>query len=186
MNYSEMQILSFSKPIDNLIDQETVTYVRRKVKRLLAKMGRAHLDHEDIAQEVLITLYERQYRYDPNKAKKRTFIYRILHNKVLDIIRHKDGKRHYKRREIKSLSERIYNEKGKAVELGSLLMDQRSNNHNAIQTLIERLPSHLRSACEALINSSGRNTHRELKVSRHRYYKILRQLRAEIHENDLL
>jgi RNA polymerase sigma factor (sigma-70 family) len=188
--YSTIRILDLSKiNTIELIDLSTVKYVHRTVKKLLAKLGHSHLDHEDIAQEVLIALYKQEHRYNPEKAEKRTFIYHILHNKVLDVIRFTKTKRQNIRRGVKSLNERVYDEKGKAVELGKLLVDDRSADGNIVSQSfnesLNKLPAHLRTVCKLLSESSGRNLHRELGLSRHAFYKMMKELREEIQAKKL-
>jgi RNA polymerase sigma-70 factor, ECF subfamily len=188
--YSTIRILDLSKfNAIELIDLTTVKYVHRTVKRLLAKLGHSHLDHEDIAQEVLIALYKQEHRYDPEKAEKRTFVYRILYNKVLDVIRFNKTKRQNNKRGVKSLNERVYDENGKAVELGKLLVDSRSADcpiaSQSFRDSLNKLPVHLRAVSELLSQSSSHNLHRELGISRHAFYKMVKELREEIKNKKL-
>lgn len=187
--YSSIRILDCTSVNNELIDMETVRYVHRTVKRLLAKLGHSHLDHEDIAQDILIALYKQDHRYDPAKSEKKTFIYRFVYNKVLDIIRYAKTKRQYNGQDVTSLNERVYDENGNISELGKLLTDDRLNSSvdicESLQTLIDRLPQHLRPVCEHLMTAPRQNIFSESGITRHAFYKILKELRKEFRDQIL-
>ena len=42
---------------------------------------------DDLTQETWLTVWEKTHRYKPKKAKLRTWLYSVLHNKFIDTIR---------------------------------------------------------------------------------------------------
>ena len=181
--YSAIRIFSCTKVNNELLDGDAVCYVHHTVKRLLAKLGHAHLDHEDIAQDVLVVLTRWQDRYEAEKADKYTFIYRILRHKVIDIIRRRSRRVRDGERKVESLNKRVYDEDGAAVELGALLADGRLEKEDEraelLCAIVTNLPSAMRRVYDRLGKSSYRDICRELGITRHAYYKVIKQLRDE-------
>lgn len=59
----------------------------RKVKAFLIAGGAPHDQADEVAQEVMVSVWRRAGRYDPEKAAVSTWIYAIARNRRIDMIR---------------------------------------------------------------------------------------------------
>ncbi len=62
-------------------------YFAPRVKSHLMKMGLNSQGAEDMAQDVLVIVWQKAFQFDPQKAKLSTWIFRIARNKFIDLTR---------------------------------------------------------------------------------------------------
>lgn len=58
-----------------------------RLKSFLIKLGLNGEKSEELAQEVMVTLWQKAEMFDPGKAKLSTWIFRIARNKHIDLVR---------------------------------------------------------------------------------------------------
>ncbi len=83
----------------NGIDEYARKCITNKARQLIGKYGFTESDREDIEQELVVDLLQRLPKFDPSRAKRNTFIVRLIEHKVADIIEYrKAAKRDYRKR----------------------------------------------------------------------------------------
>jgi RNA polymerase sigma-70 factor (ECF subfamily) len=101
VTFKERMTSSGSAPVDGLlldIEQVAVHRDREAFGRLygfyaprvaayLRRVGARPEQAEDLAQEVLLTVWRRAHQFDPNKAALSTWVYTIARNKRIDALR---------------------------------------------------------------------------------------------------
>ena len=54
-----------------------------------------NMDWEDIAQELRLAVWQKSQKYNPTKAGERTFVIRIIRNRLIDLIRTANRKKRF-------------------------------------------------------------------------------------------
>ena len=68
------------------IDAYAANLIRNKARLLVGKAGLSESDRPDLEQELMIDLLERMKRYNPAKAKKTTFMARIVERRIASLL----------------------------------------------------------------------------------------------------
>ena len=173
------------------IDTYAARLIRIKAHQLLGKAGFTENDRHDLEQELIIDLLQRMRHFNPAKAKKTTFIARIVERHIATLLE----ARHAQCRDWRlcrvSLNTPHENDKGDTWELidrvdsqgilGNCEPDIRessaNNLHMDIERVLDTLPEDLRDLCERLRESNMAEIARETGVARTTLYDKLARIR---------
>ena len=118
------------------LNEYAANLIRYKAQQLIGKCGLTPDDYEDLMQEMTLDLLQRLPKFDPTKAKRNTFIARIIDHKVSTIIRHcTQEKRDYRR--TCSLNEPIEDRDGACVTRGEMISQDDHDLHAGKHTRAE-------------------------------------------------
>lgn len=84
-----INILSFQKDV---VAKSKSTYIKG-------------MDWEDIAQELYLHLWQKRDRFNPKRASERTFVIRIITNKIRDLLRKANAQKRFADNNTVSLDE---------------------------------------------------------------------------------
>jgi len=174
------------------LDEYAVKLIRHKARQLVGRAGLVAADRGDLEQDMVMDLLGRLPRFDPSKAKRETFIARIVEHRVATIIEtQKAGLRDY-RCNAGSLDERRA-DNGEGTGDTPPVLDQDSYRHETLQAarhdeefrdlrrdmarVVEELPSDLRELCRRLLTSTVSEVSRETGVPRGTIYESVQKLR---------
>ncbi|NLF33253.1 MAG: hypothetical protein GX591_20500 [Planctomycetes bacterium] len=162
------------------IDDYALTEIDFRLRRLGRQFGLSDHDLEDIRQDMVIELWSAQKRFNPRKARRRTFISRVLDRFVLYLTR--------------QLCTRQRRPAENAVSFDDLdsRFEPRVNNTNPgeldeqalrelqldVATLIDRLPADLQPVCRVLMHTPGRAAARELGIGKSTLYRAIAEIRT--------
>jgi DNA-directed RNA polymerase specialized sigma24 family protein len=177
----------------NILDAATLRLVKQIARRLSHRLRFAHIDCEDIQQELILDLMERCEKFNPSKARSRTFFTRILCHKAAGILRFELRK---KRRPSNGhclpqdyVTPCVSNTDEEDMESRDCQgLDDVPCSYQEIdlpldiQTVIDNLPEPLCSICKQLESGSIADVCRELGLSKHAWWKLLRELRQHFVE----
>jgi RNA polymerase sigma-70 factor (ECF subfamily) len=68
------------------IDDYAVRIIKHKARQLIGRYGLTIFDREDLEQELMIDLLQRMRHFNPAKAKKSTFMARIVERHVATLL----------------------------------------------------------------------------------------------------
>ncbi|HUT61010.1 MAG TPA: sigma factor [Phycisphaerae bacterium] len=88
---------------------------------MIGRYGFTASDREDIEQELMLDLFRRLPRFDPKRAKRKTFINRVVDHGVARLIERQQAEMRDYRRNGGSLSEEVKTPEGDRVERADLL-----------------------------------------------------------------
>ena len=183
---------------DEGIDPYAVEIIRFKARQLVGQAGFTASDRDDLEQELILDLLRRLPKYDPSRAKRNTFIARVVEHKIATLIEAQTAHKRDYRRCPCSLNERFEEEEegrsveraetldqedyllrigvepGAAEELRGLALD--------VATVVETLPPELRDLCRRLEQETVSEISRDTGVSRATLYESITRLR-EIFED---
>jgi RNA polymerase sigma-70 factor (ECF subfamily) len=182
------------------LDENAVKLIRHKARQLVGRAGLVAADRDDLEQDMVMDLLRRLPRFDPAKAKRETFIARIVEHRVATIIEtQKAGLRDY-RCNAGSLDERRADEGGGTGDMPPVL-DQDSYRRETLEAarqdedlrdlrrdmamVVEDLPSDLRELCRRLLTSTVSEVSRETGVPRGTIYESVQKLRSRFEKAGL-
>ena len=178
------------------VDDYAVRIIKHKARQLVGRYGLTFFDREDLEQELMIDLLQRMRYFNPAKAKKTTFIARIVERHIATILE----ARHAQCRDWRlcrvSLNTPHESDKGDTWELidrvdseGALRTCQPDTRESEINNLrmdlarvLDTLPEDLRDLCERLRESNMAEIARETGVSRTTLYDKLTRIREAFRE----
>ena len=181
------------------VDDYAVRIIKHKARQLVGRYGLTFFDREDLEQELMIDLLQRIRHFNPAKAKKTTFIARIVERHIATIIE----ARHAQCRDWRlcrvSLNTPHENDRGDTRELidrvdseGTLRPCQPDTREIEINNLrmdvarvLDTLPEDLRDLCERLRESNMAEIARETGVPRTTLYDKLTRIREAFREAGL-
>ena len=147
------------------IDEYAVQLIRYKSGQLAGKAGFRVSDRDDLEQELVFDLWRRLPRYDPARARRNTFIARVVEHKIASLIEaQKAAMRDYRRCRW-SLNDRTEDADGRSLEreetidqdgymlrIGARSRPAEELHDLAIDVaaLLETLPPELRELCRRL------------------------------------
>ena len=83
----EQLALRVAKTRDKTAFKALFDHFAPRLKSFLIKLGLGAEKAEDLAQDVMVTLWQKASQFDPEKAKLSTWIFRIARNKHIDLMR---------------------------------------------------------------------------------------------------
>lgn len=86
-NQDDMQLLAAIAQRDRSAFAELFGRYAVRVKAFMMRAGTAEDDADEIAQEVLVTVWRKAHQFDPRKAAVSTWIFTIARNRRIDMIR---------------------------------------------------------------------------------------------------
>ena len=173
------------------IDDYAVRIIKHKARQLIGRYGLTIFDREDLEQELMIDLLQRMRHFNPAKAKKSTFMARIVERHIATLLE----ARHARCRDWRlcrvSLNTPQENDRGDTRELidrvdseGTLRPCQLDTRESEINNLrmdvvrvLDTLPEDLRDLCERLRESNMAEIARETGVPRTTLYDKLTRIR---------
>jgi RNA polymerase sigma-70 factor (ECF subfamily) len=173
------------------IDVYAADLIRNKVRLLIGKAGLTESDRPDLEQELMIDLLDRMKRYNPAKAKKTTFMARIVERRIASLLEMRHAQRRDCRRCTTSLNEPTPGSCDESIERGDLMTgdcflspsereptERRTGDMRIdMETVIESLPEQLRDLCERMKTSNMQEISRETGICRGTLYYRLGLLR---------
>lgn len=185
---------------DGGIDEYAVQLIRYKSGQLAGKAGFRVSDRDDLEQELVFDLWRRLPRYDPARARRNTFIARVVEHKIASLIEaQKAAMRDYRRCRW-SLDDRIEDADGRSLEREETI-DQddymlRTGTRSRpaeelrdlaidVAALLETLPPELRELCQRLEAETVSEISRATGVPRGTLYESIRKLRKICEEAGL-
>lgn len=185
---------------DGGIDEYAVQLIRYKSGQLAGKAGFRVSDRDDLEQELVFDLWRRMPRYDSARARRNTFIARVVEHKIASLIEaQKAAMRDYRRCRW-SLNDRIEDADGRSLEREETI-DQddymlrtgaRSRPAEELRdlaidvsALLETLPPELRELCRRLEAETVSEVSRATGVPRGTLYESIRKLRKICEEAGL-
>ncbi len=185
---------------DGGIDEYAVQLIRYKSGQLAGQAGFRVSDRDDLEQELVFDLWRRLPRYDPARARRNTFIARVVEHKIASLIEaQKAAMRDYRRCRW-SLNDRIEDSDGRSLEreetidqddymlrIGARSRPAEELHDLAIDvaSLLETLPPELRELCRRLEAETVSETSRATGVPRGTLYESIRKLRKICEEAGL-
>ncbi len=187
---------------DNLfeaVDDYAVRIIKHKARQLVGRYGLTFSDREDLEQELMVDLLQRMRHFNPAKAKKTTFIARIVERHIATLLE----ARHARCRDWRlcrvSLNTPHGNDRGDTRELidhvdsqGNLGNSEKetrqeaiSNLHMDVERVLDTLPEDLRDLCERLRESNMAEIARETGVPRTTLYDKLTRIREAFRDAGL-
>ena len=89
-------------PDDQQAWEEFTAYYTSFIYMVLKRISYNHQDHDDLAQEILLKLWSKLKKYEPQKYKFRTWLSTVIRNTFLNFI---DKKSRQQKREEKAFSD---------------------------------------------------------------------------------
>ncbi|MEM9792605.1 MAG: sigma-70 family RNA polymerase sigma factor [Pseudomonadota bacterium] len=86
-NQNDIQLLERIAAKDRLAFAELFGRYAVRVKAFVLRAGTTGEDADEIAQEVLVTVWRKAHQFDPAKAAASTWIFAIARNRRIDLIR---------------------------------------------------------------------------------------------------
>ena len=181
------------------VDDYAVRIIKHKARQLVGRYGLTFFDREDLEQELMIDLLQRMRHFNPAKAKKSTFMARIVERHIATLLE----TRHAQCRDWRlcrvSLNTPHENDKGDTWELidrmdseGALRTCRPDTRESEINNLrmdvarvLDTLPEDLRDLCERLRESNMAEIARETGVARTTLYDKLTRIRAAFRQAGL-
>ena len=181
------------------IDTYAAKLIRIKARQLVGKAGFTETDRYDLEQELMIDLLQRMRRFNPAKAKKTTFMTRIVERHVATILEARHAQCRDWRLCRDSLNAPRENDKGETHELierldskGELGASERESGEREVSTLrmdiarvLSTLPADLRDLCDRLRESNMAEIARDLGIPRTTLYDKLTTIRQAFREAGL-
>lgn len=175
------------------IDEYAVKLIRLKARQLVGKYGFTESDRDDLEQEMMFDLLSRLLRYDAKRAGRKTFITRIIENKVASIIEYQGAAKRDYRLCTCSLDDRLVNDESDASERidtvdqdDYLIRTGRQSRPAAelrdlqinLAKIMALLHPDLRNLCELLMANRPSEVARALGVSRTTICRRLKRIRT--------
>ena len=183
------------------IDKYTADLIRHKSHQLIGKAGFVQADRADIEQELMLDLLRRMKHFDPAKAKRSTFMSRIVEHRISTMLEYRFAGCRDWRKCRESLNEPIrQGEEGFAEKIENVTsptdfrwdsspseIDHQHGRCIDLRRVLEALPEEMRDICERLKSQGVTEVARDLKIPRTTLYGKLLKIRgifqaAQIHE----
>ena len=178
------------------LDNYAAALIRNKARQLVGKGGFTHDDRSDIEQELMLDLLQRMKYFNPAKAKKSTFMSRVVEHRISTILEFRFAACRDWRKCTDSLNSPVgcgdeeFSEKIENVtsrdEFG---WDASSPNHDEhlgfdmdLRRALLSLPEDLRTLCLRLKGQSVAEIAREMGIPRTTLYSKIHQIKAAFQE----
>ena len=175
------------------IDPYAVRLIKYKARRLIGQAGFTASDRDDLEQELILDLLRRLPKYDPRRARRNTFIARVVEHRIATLIEaRKAGIRDYRRCQC-SLNDRFEDENGRSVERAETLdqedyllrtgaqsrpSDELSALALDVATVLETLPPELRDLCRRLQAETVTEVSHDTGIPRSTLYGLIHKVRT--------
>jgi len=170
------------------VDQYALWLIQTKAKQLAGRYGFSPSDREDLEQELMLDLLQRLPRFDPSRAKRKTFINRVVDHAVASLVKRQKAEKRDYRRNGGSLSKDVEAPDGGLVERGNTLSadtGQAGRSDEAgcllvfdVRTVILILPEDLRELTVRLRTQSVAQAARGMGVPRQILHERVKRLRC--------
>ena len=180
------------------VDAYAVEIIRYKARQLVGQAGFTVADRDDLEQELILDLLRRLPKYDPKRAKRNTFIARVVEHKIANLIEKQTAHKRDYRRCPCSLNERFEEEEeGRSVERAETLDQEDYLLRIGVEpgapeelralaldvaAVLETLPAELGELCQRLKQETVSEISRDTGVPRASLYERINRLR-EIFED---
>ncbi len=176
-------------------DAYAAEVIRFKVRKLVGRAGFTESDREDLEQELALDFLRRAPHFNPDRAKRSTFISCVVDHHIAAIIEARHGRTRDVRREGPSLDIEVPEDRGNPVERVTDI-DAEANRRGRspeelrplqldIQSVIETLPPQLRELAEDLKTHSISEIARRIGMSRRQVQRWVKQIRRHFGEAGL-
>ena len=140
--------------------------IQQKADELVGHFGITEDDREDIEQELALDLIRRWPKFDPQRSKPRTFIARVIRNKVSTLIRHRMSEQQQFEQVGYSIDATVEEEVTTCFRTGQ---PHRTDQEYValredVRAVLARLPPELREVCERLKRASIPRVAKELGI----------------------
>ncbi len=165
--------------------------IRIKAHQLVTRGGFTESDRHDIEQELTLYLVEHLPEHDPDRSSRRTFIVRLVENRVADLVRHRTAEMRDPRHVERSLDERVEDGEGGETDMVSTMAGNERTPGELRDAAIDlaevlpELPPRLRTLCRRLPDATMQEIADELGVSRRTVYRWLEEVRTRFEEAGL-
>jgi len=175
------------------IDEYAVMLIKYRARQLIGRVGFVESDREDLEQDMMLDLFQRMPKYDPNRANRNTFIARVVDHRVATIVKAREaGIRDYRVCSY-SLNSCARNKHGGFAKRIETVDQERYRRHMGSHSLplseldglsidlrkaIENLPCDLRALCGVLCTSTVSEISRETGIGRDAIYDGIKKLRS--------
>jgi len=171
-----------------------------KARQVIRTKGFTKDDFDDIRQELMRDVLKRLPKFNGGRAGMKTFISRLIDNRIAGLIKHRHAACRDSRRNECSLDDWVHDEDGRWVRRDTTISEDRARAHTcqaprgrqetlelAMDTahVMASLPNDLRDLCERLRSQTPTEIHRETGMSRSSLYERIKQIRARFIEADL-
>jgi len=168
-----------------------------KARQMIGRNGFTESDFQDLRQELLADILARLPKFDAKRAGAKTFVSRLIDNRIANIIEHRRVACRDPRRVECSLDDWVHDEDGKwtrrvetvtedeaLASAGRLGRSRQEQVELALDTttVVEGLPDDLRDLCVRLKTQTVLEISRETGVPRARLYERIAAVRARFRE----
>jgi RNA polymerase sigma-70 factor (ECF subfamily) len=175
------------------VDKYAVNLIRFKARQMVGRAGFLEADQHDLEQELVTDLLRRLPRFNRQRAKRSTFIARIVNNHIATLVEaQKAGCRDYRRcqslEELQDTQSQHLGERSAWLNQDALscseqiIFAQRNEASLALRLDLDKalakLPVNLRSLCVRLTASTISDIARELGIPRTTLYEAIHKVRA--------
>lgn len=159
-------------------DNYAIKLIRHKARRLVGTAGLRSDDVPDIEQDLAADLLRRLGRFDERRAKRETFISRVVDHAIATMLEaRKAGVRDY-RKEAEPIDDEWIGESAQVDEfLCALRID--------LERLVSALPPHQREICERLRTATVSEISQETGVPRGSIYEEIGRIRKRFEKAGL-
>ena len=183
------------------IDEYAVTLIHHKARQLARRLGFSESDQEDLEQEMVLDLLTRLPQFDPKRAKRHTFIARVVEHKIADLLKHRHARKRDSGHRTESLREggpngagnisgeiHAVNEGANCKRIGDVyrLQSDRLEESLDLELAVRALPEDLRGLCELLLQpKTVSEISGDTGIPRPTLYDAIKKIRARFREAGL-
>jgi len=175
-------------------------YIRRKARRLVGKAGITVSDQGDLEQDIVLALYLRLPRFDPERAAWHAFVATVVERQAVKILEARHTRKRIAGYRAVSLSAPFVGSDGRWTEIGGLLEQrhawaingrssrddfEQSDLRSDVSRVLAALPLQLRYLGLRLQSESVSEVGRRVQQSRATLYRAIARLRAAFEEAGL-
>ena len=164
-----------------------------KARQILGKNGFTENDFDDLRQDLVADLVKRLPKFNGRRAGMKTFVCRLIDNRIASLIEHREADCRDYRRDECSLDDWVHDEGGQWARRGTRVTEDEAaaaaglarrsrleDDEMAVdaELVISELPADLRALCRQLQTKTVLEISRETGVPRSRLYiqlKVLEQ-----------
>ena len=164
-------------------------FVREQSRRLVRQLNRSHLSAEDVEQEILLDLWQRWNRFDAARSQERTFVRRVVRNKLVELARYHNRKKRGRGTRVLSLDRLLECNSGSHDEaaghddpfldhpLADPNVKKRTELAVDMTAALSDLPEDLHELCKRLGKYSRREVRGQLGLTKHALQQEISKLR---------